>query len=232
MADIPYSAFGIQNMPSATVEDYLKRIYLLQQGDQARLVLTGRLATAMSVAPGTATAMIKTLAESELVDYEPRGGVRLTPGGERLALHVLRRHRLVELLLVEVLGLDWSQVHEEAERLEHAISDAVLEKIDEVLDHPLVDPHGDPIPTAKGRVSYVKLLNLAECKAGQQGRIARILDQDARFLRFAHRHGLTPGAPMTVDERDELADAVTVHAEGCTSVTMGANAASKIFLEG
>jgi len=221
-----------QPMPTATVEDYLKRIYLLQQSDQTSLVLMGRLATAMSVAPGTATAMIKTLAESELVDYEPRGGVRLTPSGERLALRVLRRHRLVELLLVEVLGLDWSQVHEEAEQLEHAISDTVVEKIDEVLGRPRVDPHGDPIPSAKGRVSHVKLLNLAECEAGQHGRIARIVDQDARFLKFASRHGLTPGAAVTVDERDDLAEAITVHAEGCKLVTMGASAALKIFLEG
>src|SRR6185503_20361208 len=103
--------------------------------------------SAMNVAPGTATAMVKTLAESGLVDYEPRGGVRLTTKGEKLALHVLRRHRLVELFLVEALGLDWSEVDEEAEELEHAISDKVLGRIDKALGHPQVDPHGDPIPT-------------------------------------------------------------------------------------
>src|SRR4051794_10565100 len=140
-------------MPSSTVENYLKQIYLEQQdAGAADLVPMGRLASAMGVVPGTATSMIKTLADSGLVQYEPRGGVRLTHGGEQLALHVLRRHRLVELFLVKVLGLDWSEVHAEAEELEHAISDKVLEKIDAILGKPRVDPHGDPIPLANGKV--------------------------------------------------------------------------------
>src|SRR6476620_7329433 len=107
----------------------------------------GRLAAAMGVVPGTATTMVKTLADSGLVTYEPRSGTRLTAGGEKLALHVLRRHRLVEPFLVKTLGLDWSEVHEEAEELEHAISDKVLHRIDQLLGHPTTDPHGDPIPT-------------------------------------------------------------------------------------
>src|SRR5438309_1705668 len=101
--------------------------------------------------PATATTMVKALADSGLVAYEPRGGVRLTRGGEQLALHVLRRHRLVELFLVKVLGLDWSEVHAEADELEHAISDKVLDRIDGLLGRPSVDPHGDPIPSAKGK---------------------------------------------------------------------------------
>src|SRR3954469_20129180 len=117
----------------------------------------GRLATAMAVTPGTATTMIKAIAEANLVMYEPRTGVRLTKAGEQLALHVLRRHRLVELFLVKVLELDWSEVHEEAELLEHAISDKVLERIDSFLEHPSVDPHGDPIPTSKGKVNSPEL---------------------------------------------------------------------------
>src|SRR3954453_16307531 len=110
-------------MPTSTVENYLKKIYLEQQGVADRLVSMGRLASVMGVVPGTATSMIKALADSGLVSYEPRSGVRLTSGGEQLALHVLRRHRLVELFLVKVLKLDWSEVHAEAEELEHAISD-------------------------------------------------------------------------------------------------------------
>ena len=115
-------------MPSVTVENYLKQLYLEQQRAPSELVSMGKLAIAMNVVPGTATSMIKALAESGLVEYEPRGGTRLTRGGEQLALRVLRRHRLVELFLVKSLGLDWSEVHEEAEELEHAISDKVLEK--------------------------------------------------------------------------------------------------------
>ncbi|MAE66626.1 MAG: DtxR family transcriptional regulator [Phycisphaeraceae bacterium] len=217
-------------MPSATVEDYMKTIYGLQQRDPRRLVPMGDLASAMGVAPGTATSMIKTLSASSLVNYEPRGGVRLTHSGEQLALHVLRRHRLVELFLVKVLGLDWSQVHEEADQLEHAISDTVLERIDELLDRPSVDPHGDPIPTPMGRVDLRPLQSLSQCAPGDTGRIARVTDQDAKFLRFVDRHGLTPGVVVSIDRRDELADAVTVHPEGGDAVTIGTAAAKKILV--
>src|SRR5688500_3244967 len=163
-------------MASSTVEDYLKQLYLEQQhGDDGAdaLVPTGRLAVVMGVVPGTATSMVKALADSGLVDYEPRGGVRLTPGGEQLALHVLRRHRLVELFLVKVLGLVWSEVHDEAEELEHAISDKVLDRIDAVLGPPSVDPHGDPIPSAKGTVADPRHHSLADCALRQPMRVAR-----------------------------------------------------------
>jgi DtxR family Mn-dependent transcriptional regulator len=123
-------------MPSSTVENYLKTLYVQQQQVRGELVAMGAVAAAMGVVPGTATSMVKALAESGLVEYEPRGGVRLSNKGETLALHVLRRHRLVELFLVEVLKMDWAEVDQEAEELEHAISDKVLAKIDELLDHP------------------------------------------------------------------------------------------------
>src|SRR3954464_9902471 len=139
-------------MPTSTVENYVKQLYLEQQRAPEHLVSMGKLATVMGVVPGTATTMMKALAGSGLVAYEPRGGVRLTHGGEQLALHVLRRHRLVELFLVKGLGLDWGEGHIEAEELEHAISDKVLEKIDTLLGRPSVDPHGDPIPLANGKV--------------------------------------------------------------------------------
>src|SRR3954468_22645274 len=165
-------------MPSSTVENYLKTLYAEQQAAGGALVSMGAVASAMRVAPGTATAMVKTLAESGLADYEPRGGVKLTSKGEKLALHVLRRHRLVEQFLVEVLKLDWSEVDEEAEELEHAISDKVLEKIDSLLGHPEVDPHGDPIPSAKGKVARRALTSLAKCDLGRPMRIARVMDQN------------------------------------------------------
>src|SRR6266850_5993557 len=148
-------------MPSITVENYLKQLYLEQQNSAEELVQMGKLANAMGVVPGTATSMVKALADSGLVSYEPRFGAKLTKGGEQLALHVLRRHRLVELFLVKVLGLDWSEVHDEAEQLEHAISEKVLERIDAFLGHPAVDPHGDPIPTSKGKVTAQRHASLA-----------------------------------------------------------------------
>jgi DtxR family Mn-dependent transcriptional regulator len=223
-------------MASSTVENYLKQIYLEQQlqPPAARgegLVAMGRLAAAMGVTPGTATTMIKALAEANLVSYEPRSGVRLTKGGEQLALHVLRRHRLVELFLVEVLGLDWSEVHEEAEHLEHAISEKVLERIDAYLGHPSVDPHGDPIPTSKGKVSSPNHQSLAACDLNRPVRIARIADQEPAFLQFLHKSGLTPGVALSVQARDPHADSVLLKLVNRPPVSLGTGAAAKILVE-
>ena len=219
-------------MASSTVENYLKQIYQEQQQPlEGDLVPMGKLAAAMSVTPGTATTMIKALAEANLVTYEPRTGVRLTKPGEQLALHVLRRHRLVELFLVKVLGLDWSEVHEEAEHLEHAISDKVLEKIDAFLGHPAADPHGDPIPTSKGKVASQNLQSLAECELAKPVRIARIADQEAAFLQFLHRSGLMPGVSLTVQSRDANADSVVLKISGKPAVSLGTAAAAKILVE-
>lgn len=217
-------------MASSTVENYLKTLLIEQQRQGDQLVPMGVLASAMRVAPGTATAMVKTLSESGLADYEPRGGVRLTSKGEKLALHVLRRHRLVELFLVEVLKLDWSEVDEEAEELEHAISDKVLAKIDELLGHPQVDPHGDPIPTSKGKLAQRAMRSLAECELNRPVRIARVMDQNPQFLQFVDRSNLKPGAQVVVKQRDELADSVVVSARGST-LTLGSSSASKILVE-
>src|SRR6185436_274808 len=139
-------------LPSSTVENYLKAIYQGQSSlarDQ-RLVPMGHVAAALGVTPGTATTMVKALAESGLVEYEPYGGVRLSAAGEKLATLVLRRHRLIELFLVQVMGMSWADVHDEAENLEHAVSDRLIDRIDEMLGHPSVDPHGDPIPGPEG----------------------------------------------------------------------------------
>lgn len=218
-------------MPSSTVENYLKQLYLEQQHTADRLVSMGRLATLMGVVPGTATSMIKALSDSGLVEYEPRNGVRLTAGGEQLALHVLRRHRLVELLLVKVLGLDWSEVHAEAEELEHAISDKVLERIDVVLGHPSVDPHGDPIPTARGHVDPSPAISLADCPMNQSVRVSRVMDQESAFLQFVRRCGLSPGVTAIVEGRDDIAQTAQVRADGKESITLGTNVARKILVE-
>lgn len=218
-------------MPSSTVENYVKQLYLEQHHDPEALVPLGKLAGALKVTPGTVTSMIKTLADSGLVAYEPRLGARLTPGGEQLALHVLRRHRLVELLLVQVLGLDWSEVHDEAEELEHAISDKVLAKIDQLLGHPEFDPHGDPIPTATGQIAQREVQRLSDCAAGQRVTIARIEDQEERFLRFAAEKGLIPGTVLQVRAQNPVADAVTIELQAGAKLTLGTLAASKIMVE-
>lgn len=177
-------------MTSSTVEDYLKQLYLQQHGEGVeQAVSTGRLAAAMAVTPGTATSMLKTLAGSGLIDYEARQGARLTPRGEQLALHVLRRHRLLEAFLVKVLGLDWSIVHEEAELLEHAVSDRVLDAIDKLLGHPTVDPHGDPIPGEGGHAETSHRVSLADCPILEPLTITRILNQDPAFSAASWRSG-------------------------------------------
>lgn len=217
-------------MPSSTVENYLKAIYLEAQSAHGGLVPMGRLAAAMGVVPGTATSMVKTLADSGLVTYEPREGVDLTDGGQQLALHVLRRHRLVELFLVKMLGLDWSEVHAEAEELEHAISDKVLDRIDALLGHPEVDPHGDPIPTARGTVAQESHDRLADCPPGRSVRIERVLDQDPDFLQFINRCELTPGSVATVIAREPAADMVTVQIAGGRPVSLSLPAAQKLLV--
>ena len=217
-------------MPSITVENYVKQIYLLQQRAPEKRVLMGQLAEAMRVVPGTATTMIKALADSGLVSYAPRSGVRLTRGGEQLALHVLRRHRLIELFLVRTLDFDWSEVHAEAEELEHAISDKVLDRIDAMLGHPKVDPHGDPIPSRKGEVVSAPASSLFDCEVGCDLRVTRILDQEPAFLDFLKRHKLTPSQTVVVESRNAASGAMTVNVAGGETVTIGLAAAAKILV--
>jgi DtxR family Mn-dependent transcriptional regulator len=220
-------------MATSTVEDYLKQILLAQQRQPDRLVSTGAVATKLDVAPGTATAMIKTLADSGLVVHEPYSGVRLTEQGRQLALHVLRRHRLVELFLVQVMGMDWSEVHAEAEQLEHVISDRLLERIDEMLGRPEVDPHGDPIPDATGAVADTRLPSLLTCPLDQPVRIARVSDQDAGFLRFLESRGFTLGSGVTVRGREPAAETVTIElTRTAETISLGFAAAGKILVQG
>jgi DtxR family transcriptional regulator, Mn-dependent transcriptional regulator len=218
-------------MPSRTIENYLKQLYLEQDAAPAKTVIPmGKLAAAMKVVPGTATTMVKALADSGLVDYAPRGGVTLTPAGKQLALHVLRRHRLVELFLVKVLGLDWAEVHDEAEELEHTVSEKVLARIDALLGHPETDPHGDPIPTAKGQLIAARMENLAESPLDTPVKIERILDQTAAFLRFAREAGLTPGSIVTIRTRSPHADALELHPKGRANLTLSRTVAAKFLV--
>ncbi|NNM88680.1 MAG: metal-dependent transcriptional regulator [Phycisphaerae bacterium] len=195
-------------MASRTIENYLKQIYLSRPADETQWLTMGKLSAAVGVTPGTATSMVRAISDAHLVEYEPRAGVRLTPAGEQLALHVLRRHRLIELLLVQVLGLDWSEVHEEAEELEHVVSDRLLARIDEILQHPAFDPHGDPIPTAGGVVRSQDCCTLLDCPLGSPTNIARILDQSADFLQYVNQCGLLPGADIRVASRNHQAQTV------------------------
>jgi DtxR family Mn-dependent transcriptional regulator len=218
-------------LPTATVENYLKAIYLGTAGTTAfSLLPMGQLASALGVAPGTATTMVKTLAESGLVDYQPYTGVSLTAAGERLAALVLRRHRLVELFLVRVMGYAWDEVHDEAEQLEHVVSERLIARIDEMLGRPTHDPHGDPIPNNDGTIAHRHLDNLLTCPIGTPLKVTRITDQDPAFLRFVETNDLKPGQVVEVETRDAAADAVRLRRND-RHITIGARAASKLLVE-
>lgn len=217
-------------LPSQTVENYLKTIFLAQAADPSsdELVPMGHIASALRVVPGTATTMIKALADSGLVRYEPYMGVRLTPAGEKLAGLVLRRHRLIELFLVKVLNMSWAEVHDEAEALEHAVSERLIDRIDEMLGRPAVDPHGDPIPSAEGQVPHEEHVSLLSAPLHSSLVVTRVIDQDPEFLRFVEHQQLVPGQPVQVEKRDEAADAVHVRVCG-NPLVIGARAASKVL---
>lgn len=184
---------GSTNLASLTIENYLKTIYQISGAADAP-ALTGQLAAALEVAPGTVTSMLRTLSESGLAQYTPYEGVRLTKAGKALALRVVRRHRLIELFLVQTLQLSWDEVHAEAENMEHAVSDRLVDRIDQALGFPSTDPHGDPIPRADGTMKVAAGTPLDEWPVGQRFQLQRVLDQSSDFLRYLAETGLRLGA--------------------------------------
>jgi DtxR family Mn-dependent transcriptional regulator len=175
--------------------------------------------------------MLKALADGGLLDYEPYSGVRLTKAGRQLATHVLRRHRLLELFLVEVLHFDWSEVHPEAEQLEHAVSDRLIARMDEMLGSPTVDPHGDPIPTPTGVIPAREQPSLISCPLDEGMQVARVQDQSPAFLQLVQRRGLRAGQAVRVLGRDEAADTVELALGEGERLSLGYRAASKILVE-
>ncbi|REJ90595.1 MAG: metal-dependent transcriptional regulator [Planctomycetota bacterium] len=219
-------------MPSLTVENYCKAIYQLGVGGDEPWITTGQVAEQLQLAPGTVTSMLKTLAESGLAEYRPYEGVRLTRSGRLLALRMLRRHRLLELFLVETLGLTWDEVHDEAEHMEHAVSDALADRIDEYLGRPDRDPHGDPIPRSDGtlRGQNQRGSPLCDCLPGRRVRIVRVLQQGAEFLRYLAESGVSIGAEAVVEDNNEQSGVVTLNLAG-RSLSIGRPAASQVMIE-
>nr|MBN1228793.1 metal-dependent transcriptional regulator [Anaerolineae bacterium] len=177
-------------------EDYIKTIYHLQQDESP--VRTTTIARAMKVEPASVTGVIKRLAELGYLDHQPYKGVSLTELGEKIALEVIRHHRLIELYLIEALGYEWDEVHDEAERLEHAVSFKFIERIEKALGNPAIDPHGDPIPTQDGRIEPLTGHPLSQLAVGDTGQVARINDDDAELLRYLGSMGIRPGASIEV----------------------------------
>ncbi|HIC56513.1 MAG TPA: metal-dependent transcriptional regulator [Acidobacteria bacterium] len=218
---------------SSTVENYLKAIYQAEipQNNRGELVSMGQLSSALGVVPGTATTMVKALAETGLVRYEPYAGVQLTEAGQRLAALVLRRHRVLELFLVKVLDMSWAEVHEEAERLEHAASDRLIDRIDAMLGRPSVDPHGDPIPDSDGSIVTPRYQSLLTCPLNTSLVLSRVSNQDTDFLRFLESNELTPGQSIRVENRDNAADHVLVRRVGSQeAVAIGMRAAATLLV--
>ncbi|SRR5579884_398953 len=202
-------------MRSTAEQDYLKQIYLLQEGSGR--ATTQLLAERLGVKPPSVTAMIRRLAEDEdgpLVMHTPYRGVELTPRGLAVALEMLRHHRLIELFLSELLDVPWDQVHGEAERLEHVISEELEERIAAKLGYPTVDPHGDPIPSREGIMPVRDLCRLTDMPAGVTGRIARIEQQDEAVLQYLASLGLTLDALVRVVAIAPFGGVVTVEVEG------------------
>lgn len=176
---------------SRAVEDYLKAVYKLQQGDSP--VSTTALADELGRSAASVTNMVKGLAENGLLQYTPYHGVRLTASGELTALRIIRRHRVLELYLIERLGYSWEDVHAEAERLEHAASDALIDRMARALGEPSVDPHGSPIPTRDGEIAATQWISLVELERGASGVVREVSDESAETLRRLAALGLFPG---------------------------------------
>lgn len=219
---------------TAPVEDYLKAIFEIELADGApggegsAGAGTNEIAQALGIAPASVTGMLRRLAEQGLISYERYRGVRLSEAGRRAALRTIRRHRVIEAYLTKALGYPWDRVHEEAERLEHAASDELIDRMASAIGEPTTDPHGAPIPTRDGTLDARPLLPLVDVDVGNVVRIRQVGDRDPERLRYLAELGVTPGADVRVVAREPFGGPITlqiVH-EGSASLR-GANAAGR-----
>ncbi|WP_234572624.1 metal-dependent transcriptional regulator [Rhodohalobacter sp. 614A] len=215
---------------SQSVEDYLKTIYKLESEiSPEKGVSTSRLAEKMGVANASVTNMLKRLSEMKMVNYESYYGSRLTETGEKIALEIIRHHRLLELYLKEILGYSWDEVHDEAEKLEHHISEQFEDKIAELLNHPTEDPHGDPIPSKDGKMPKIKLKPLHSVPIKTPFIVRRVKNQNPELLRYLEKQGLIPGVKVEVLNKEPFDGPVQIRVENQT-VTIANNIAEDIFV--
>jgi DtxR family Mn-dependent transcriptional regulator len=210
-------------VPSVAIDDYLKTIYHHTEWQNARIT-PSQLAAELGLAPSTVTEMVQKLAAQGLVSHRPYGPIALTPDGERRAAAIVRRHRLIETWLVREFGYAWDEVHDEAEVLEHTISDRLLEGISARLGHPRFDPHGDAIPDGDGHVEREPFVRLDEASLGHTGRVLRVSDRDAALLRALERTGISVGHTVTATGRE------AVQVDGGDTVELPAGAAALVWL--
>jgi len=205
---------------SRSTEDYLKAVYQLT-GDAASPVQTTAIAEALNVAPASVSGMLPRLADAGLLTHIPYRGVRLTDAGRRAALRVMRRHRILECYLTSRLGYDWDSVHEEAERMEHAVSDELIERMALVLGDPEYDPHGAPIPTRDGEIESPRVTPLADVAVGAEAQLRMVDDKDPQRLRYLSSLGLDVGARFQVIDRQPFDGPVTIRIGGGPPVALG-----------
>jgi DtxR family Mn-dependent transcriptional regulator len=215
-------------MPSEQVEDYLKNIYKLQEGEGK--VSTTSLSERLEISAPSVTEMVKKLADEGIVTYTPYRGVELTTQGRKKALRIIRRHRLWELFLVEVLNYPWDEIDEEAERLEHSTSDKLEQRLDEALGHPRKDPHGDVIPTLAGEVEEVDHPALAGVKPGSTVMVARVSDSNPEVLKYAAKMGIKLNKKIKVKERIPFDGSLRIEV-GKKEQFVSLKLASNIFVE-
>ena len=214
-------------MLSESTEDYLKAIYAIER--KKGRVLTSQLAERLKVRPASATGMLRKLADLKLVIYRRYQGVELTPAGKKVALEIIRHHRLLELYLNEVMGVPWDKVHGEAEKLEHALSEELEDRIDELLGFPTKDPHGSPIPSRSGKVQRMPSEKLEDLKAGQIGMIAEVSDEDSELLRYVAELGLFPGESVSIVSVAPYKGPITLKVKD-KEVVVGRAAAKRILV--
>jgi DtxR family transcriptional regulator, Mn-dependent transcriptional regulator len=212
---------------SPPIEDYLKTVYLLHE--RAGEATTTGIAAALEVTPASVTGMIKKLAELKLVRHMPYQGVELTKSGEKIALEMVRHHRLLELFLMEVLGYTWDEVHAEADVLEHVISEEFEERMAARLGQPTVDPHGDPIPNKDGTIASVKERALLAMQTGESAQITHLNDTNSEMLRYAASLGLTPATRLTLIEVQPFGGSLRVKI-GKAEKAIGRELAAQIFV--
>jgi DtxR family Mn-dependent transcriptional regulator len=213
---------------SQSVEDYLKAIYKLENEEEGG-VSNSRLASEMEVSNASVTNMVKRLSEMGMVDYESYYGSRLSTSGRKIALEIIRHHRLLELYLKEMMGYSWDEVHDEAEKLEHHISEQFGDKIAEMLNNPAFDPHGDPIPTKEGEMPVMKTLSLDDVEMNISCLISRVKDQDPEFLRYLEKMGLIPGVKLKVIEKEPFNGPLVLQLAE-KQITVGHTVAENIFV--
>ena len=210
-------------------EDYLKAIFRIQEQEEGVGVSTSKLAGALSVSPAAATKAVQHLAGKKLVSYRPYRGVKLTASGRKVALEIIRHHRLLETFLHDVLGYSWDAVDAEAERLEHHISEEFEARIDQLLNYPSHDPHGDPIPSRDGRITAVSGKPLAECEANDVVVVVRVRDRDPEMLRFMAAVGLRLGATVKIIQKQPFEGPLTIKTRADRQ-PVGRELASHVFV--